>query len=378
MTLLATQPIKSFYAVAATAFELTCLPLWLLKHLTTYGRNHPSWTFRQSLSVHLLYNLLKHFASIHVTRPLSHTADAEKERFVLIKSQPSDKKSYFRGPLVDNPDVQPQDLGATWYPAPLSAASDLSNVLVILHIHGGAYVIGDGRTAATGFLAHNLVKHTPATHVLAPQYRLSTLPPSPTSNPFPAALQDTLTTYLYLLHEVKVPAANIIISGDSAGGNNTIAFLRYLAEYGADIDLPNPSAALLLSPWINPSDASPATVHKNRNFASDYLSHAFVAWGSAAYAGKNDIVHNKYVNMTMRSFSTKVPIWVSAGTVELLYDDDKEWARMMGEVEGNRVEFYGEEGAPHDVMLVGETLGFVESARRIAKSAGEFIKGVRV
>jgi acetyl esterase/lipase len=378
MAIVAYQPFKALYSLGAVAFELTCLPLWLIQHLTVYGRGHPSWTYRQSLTMALFFKFIKHMAIVQVKTPLPLTPGAEKERFVVIKSKKDEVEKFFRGPLVGNQDVKPQDVGATWYPAPLSKGSDLSNVVVDLHIHGGAFVVGDGRTEATGFLAGRLLKHTAATHVIAPQYRLSTLPASKTSNPFPASLQDSLTTYLYLLHELKVPAKNIILSGDSAGGNNAIALIRYLAEYGRDVSLPSPSAALLISPWINPSDPSDDFIHTNPNYGTDYLAHPFIAWGSTAYAGLGGptSLHHGYAALNGRPFKTEVPMWVNAGSTELLYFDDKEWAEMMIK-EGNQVVFDLEEGAPHDVWLLGATLGFVGAADRCAKRAGEWLQEVR-
>ena len=135
-------------------------------------------------------------------------------------------------------------------------------------------------------MAKKLLKHTPATHVFCPQYRLSTLPVSKTSNPFPAALQDSLTSYLYLLNDLKISPKNIILSGDSAGGNLAIALLRYITDYGSELGLPAPSSALLWSPWTNPADTSGSYVHDNRNYATDYISPPFTAWGTSAYAGE--------------------------------------------------------------------------------------------
>lgn len=61
-----------------------------------------------------------------------------------------------------------------------------------------------------------------------PRYRLAP------QNPFPAALLDALTAYLYLLHpppgalHKPIPASKIIIAGDSAGGNLSFALLQLL------------------------------------------------------------------------------------------------------------------------------------------------------
>ncbi|KAF2679714.1 alpha/beta-hydrolase [Lentithecium fluviatile CBS 122367] len=378
MSILSTQPFKTLYALSATTFELFCLPLWILRNITVRGRQHPSWTFRQSLSVRLLFAYVYHIAKIQIRTPLPLTPGKEAERFIVVRAKKEDEEKYFRGPLVGNPDVRLQDVGGTWYPAPLSRDSDVENVLVVLHIHGGAYVTGDGRTEATGFLAKNLLKHTPATHVLAPQYRLSTLPASKTSNPFPAALQDSLTTYLYLLHELKIPARNVVISGDSAGANNAIALLRYLAEYGEELGIEAPSAALLWSPWLNTADNTPEFTLTNPNYATDYLSHPFTWWGSTAYAGLGGqaALENGYASPNGRPFRTQVPLWVNCGGAEALFFDDREWAEMM-EKEGNKVRFDVEEGAPHDVLLVGNLCGFEEAAGRGAKRAGEWLGDVR-
>lgn len=190
MGLLAYQPFKGVYALSAVGFELARFPLWLVKYALSYGRQHPEYSFRQALGVRVLFSAVYHMARVQVATPLPLTPGAEKERFVVIKAKPEDR-ALFKGPMLSNEDIQPTDIGATWFPAPLSKESDLSNVVVVLHIHGGAYVISDGRTGSHGYFAKKMLKNSPASHVLSPQYRLSTLPASKTSNPFPAALQGT-------------------------------------------------------------------------------------------------------------------------------------------------------------------------------------------
>ena len=76
-----------------------------------------------------------------------------------------------------------------------------------------------------------------------PQYRLSI----DDSTRFPAGLQDVVTSYCYLTQELGVPASKIVLSGDSAGANLVLAFVKYLAEYGSQVPLDNPRAAWL---WL--------------------------------------------------------------------------------------------------------------------------------
>ncbi len=245
-----------------------------------------------------------------------------------------------------------------------------------MHIHGGAYVSGDGRTQASGYFAGLIQKHTGASHILIPQYRISSLPASKTSNPFPAALQDSLTSYLYLLNDLHIAPSNIIFSGDSAGGNAAISLLRYIVEFGSEIGLPNPSAALLWSPWIDPSDTSCSYVHNNPNYATDYISPSFTLWGSGAYAGLGgkETLSSPYVTHKYQMFKTPVPIFVNTGGGEVLYFDDCEWAEKMKDA-GNDVTLDVEKNVPHDILLVGNIIGFDKEANASAKRAGEWLIG---
>ncbi|MDQ2811364.1 MAG: alpha/beta hydrolase [Actinomycetota bacterium] len=64
--------------------------------------------------------------------------------------------------------------------------------------------------------------------------------------PFPAAVEDALQTYLGLL-ETGVPAARIVLRGESAGGGLALALLVTLRDRG----LPQPAAAFVFSPWAD-------------------------------------------------------------------------------------------------------------------------------
>ncbi|KAL6709965.1 hypothetical protein ACN47E_000750 [Coniothyrium glycines] len=372
MTLVATQPFKGIYVLGALSFEVARFPLFLFKYLLRSGRQHTQWTFRQAIGVRLFYSVVYHIASIHMTTVLPLTPGTEKERFVLIK--PAKNESY-KGPLRSNPQIKPAEIGATWYPAPLSVQSDKSNIRVVLHVHGGAFVTGDGRTVASGFMAKKFLKYSNVTHVLCPQYRLSTLPVSKTSNPFPAALQDTLTSYLWLVNDIGVSPKDIVVSGDSAGGNLAISLLRYVAEFGPDLDIPAPSTALLWSPWINPADNSCSYVYDNDHFATDYLSPPFTRWGSTAYAGEAGLetLKQPYISHKDKMFTTEVPLFVNTGGGEVLYYDNVEWARNMDKA-GNNVTLDVEDFVPHDIIVMGSVLGFNTAATNCAKRAGEWLR----
>lgn len=377
MTLLTYQPFKALYVLCALGFELARLPFWLVKYVFTFGRQHPGFTFRQALGVRILASIVNHSAAVRVQPPLKLTPGSEGERFVVLKPA---AESAYKGPLASNPDVKPVPIGATWYPAPLTASSE--NVLVVLHIHGGAYVIGDGRTSSSGYFAKKILRQASAagvTHVLKPQYRLSQLPASRTSNPFPAALQDTLTSYLYLLRELKIPANQIVLSGDSAGANAVYALLRYLTEFGDELNIPKPLAAWLWSPWVEIKVAAdPTSLTSNRNYSTDYLPTSFTYWGAHAYAGLNGLklLENPYISGLKHPFQAGVPIWVNTGAREVLFNEDCELVENMREV-GNQIQLDVEEMAPHDICLIGNVIGFDKEAKGCAERAGLWLKEVR-
>ncbi|EPS43607.1 hypothetical protein H072_2376 [Dactylellina haptotyla CBS 200.50] len=153
---------------------------------------------------------------------------------------------------------------------------EVSSPVTVYYIHGGAMYLMDPAThrPATARLA----KETKG-RVLSFRYRLAP------QNPFPAALMDCLLGYLYLLypppgalHEAVEPK-NIVICGDSAGGNLTTALIALLltlrrmypdgiAHNGKSVELPLPAGIGLNSPWVDTTHCFPSVI-TNKDF--DYI-----------------------------------------------------------------------------------------------------------
>ena len=108
---------------------------------------------------------------------------------------------------------------------------------VLLYLHGGGYVMGSPNTHRA--LAGELSRATGAT-VLLPDYRLAP------EAPFPAAVEDAVAAYRWLLDRGSEPAT-LAIAGDSAGGGLTAATLVALRDHGVAL----PRAAACLSPWTD-------------------------------------------------------------------------------------------------------------------------------
>ena len=108
---------------------------------------------------------------------------------------------------------------------------------VILYLHGGGYVAGD-LPYALGFgsvLADDLQRR-----VFCAAYRLAP------EHPFPAALEDALTAYQYLLAE-GLSGRDIVLCGESAGGGLIWALSLKLKELGLEL----PAGIIGISPWVD-------------------------------------------------------------------------------------------------------------------------------
>ena len=141
----------------------------------------------------------------------------------------------------------------------------------ILYFHGGGFRLGS--VASHRDLISRIAKAT-RSRVLAVDYRLAP------EHRFPAAVDDALAAYDYLLAQGIDPTTMILI-GDSAGGNLVLAAMLSLRER----KLPLPKSAVLMSPWTDMAatgesyasraDADP--IHQRNMIlalAKDYLGDA--------------------------------------------------------------------------------------------------------
>lgn len=324
------------------------------------------------------------YSNVGITE--THTLEPGKEGDRFQVAEPFSPEHY-RGPLASNPDVKPATVGGTWFPEKPDPEKGFGGV-VVLHIHGGAFVLGDGRTGYSGFLAKTLIDKAGAGAVFAPQYRLSGYGSSSSSaggtttsgaaNPFPAALQDVVTSYLYLTRTLGIPPSRVVLCGDSAGGNLVIALLRYLDAFGGDLGIAPPSSAVLIAPWVNPlASLGPDSVYKqHEHWSTDYLPVSFLRWGAKVYSSGLADENLLYVTPLGNPWKTRVPIFVSMGEAEILETDGTAWCRQMQEAGGD-VEVYYEEHAVHDTLLMGAIIGWEESAQVVATRIGEFVTKVQ-
>jgi monoterpene epsilon-lactone hydrolase len=128
--------------------------------------------------------------------------------------------------------ISANGVAAEWTSTP-GAARDAA----VLYVHGGGYVIGSldshrHLVAETGRAANTVA--------LALDYRLAP------EHPFPAAVDDAVAGYRFLLGQGFKPS-RIAIAGDSAGGGLVVAAMVAIREAG----LAQPGCGWCLSPWID-------------------------------------------------------------------------------------------------------------------------------
>jgi acetyl esterase/lipase len=363
----ASQPVKLLYTIWAISLNAARLPFWMIYFIPSFLRQNPKWSWNQALKVRILKGFLRYVSVTQAGTPTILEPGKEAEKFITISPGKPDK---YIGVVAQDAEIFPVKIGATWYPSRRSSASTGN---VVLHFHGGAYVIGDGRTQDAGFATKTILENAQVTHVLCPQYRLASNP----GGRFPAFLQDGITSLLYLTETLNIPAEKIIISGDSAGGHLCLALLRYIHD-NPDAKLRNPACAWLWSPWVNPGSALiPGSYGLSPHESTDYLDEGFGSWGAKAITpsrASGITLEHPNICILGNAFATPTPLHFSVGECEMLYHDDLKTYEEFKAISGNKVDLHIQKGAVHDIILIGNIVGMEKEAAFAAKKAGEFLR----
>lgn len=348
------------------------LPLLVLAYLQPERRQDPDWTYRQALCNSALKAFLGVFAFCRIRPSLTLRPGLERDRFVLI--EPSNPEFYTG--IAQDKIVKPEVIGGTWYPKRLPADFIIpEGGHIVLHLHGGSYIMGDGRTASCQFLAKNLLAHTPARYILCLQYRLAGHP----KNRFPAQLQDVISAYSYMIHTLHIPPARIIVSGDSAGGHLVLALLRYIVNFEMKSLLPPPKCSWLWSPWCDvPAGADIAAWVKSPKYHTEYIPGSLQVWGAKNFLRNLHLTTpvEEYVAPIKHPFPLPCPMFIVSGGREVLFEEHLRFAQVFQRLPENMasVKFYMEDKVPHDVLMVGWIMNFEKEARLCAIKAGGFVR----
>jgi len=202
---------------------------------------------------------------------------------------------------------QPAGFGADVGGLRTTPKSGADSDRAVLFFHGGGYVFGSARMYR--HLAGRIAKAA-GVPVYQPDYRLAP------EHPHPAAIDDGLGAYRAMLD--RVAPERLVVGGDSAGGNLTLAVLQRARAEG----LPMPAGAFLLSPWL---DLRGALVGRANADTELLILPASVERATAFYAGDHDVA-DPAVSPILGSMEGLPPTLVQVATNELLYDDSTAFA----------------------------------------------------
>lgn len=180
---------------------------------------------------------------------------------------------------------------------------------VFLLLHGGGYNAGSPKTHRR--LAADLSRVTKM-RVLVPDYRLAP------EHPFPAAVEDALLAYGWLLGQ-GITEENIVVGGDSAGGGLALSMLLALREAKARL----PRGAVLLAPWTDLTASSPS--YKASRERDPMITQEGLQEAGLWYAGERDPA-DPMLSPLFAHLSGLPPMLIHVGGDEVMVDDSRIFA----------------------------------------------------
>ncbi|OYT70032.1 MAG: alpha/beta hydrolase [Chloracidobacterium sp. CP2_5A] len=199
-----------------------------------------------------------------------------------------------------------------------------------LYLHGGGYIACSPHT-------HRPITVTLATllrgRVFALDYRLAP------EHRFPAALDDAVAAYRWMVETQGVSPRRLLIAGDSAGGGLALSTLIRLRELGA----PLPAGAALYSPWTDLAGTGETLETNTERDAMFY--GAGIRLAGRIYAGDMPPDH-PLISPLYADLTGLPPLLIFASSSEVLLDDARRLAEKA-RAAGVAVELRIEDDLPH-------------------------------
>ena len=250
-------------------------------------------------------------------------------------------------------DIRLEAIDAGGIPAEWSLAPGSDSSKVLLFFHGGGYCSGSiashrGMVTEAGRAAK--------VRTLAVEYRLAP------EHPFPAALEDALAAYEFLLRQGIVPG-HMAVGGDSAGGGLTLAALTRMRDAGK----PLPGCAWLVSPWVDLQMTGASLVDKadvDPLIQKPYLEELATAFLAGADPA------GPLVSPLRADLAGLPPMLIQVGAAEALLDDALRVARRAGAADVSvSLEIW-----PHMIHAWHLWAAQLADGRRAIATAGAFMR----
>jgi monoterpene epsilon-lactone hydrolase len=213
-------------------------------------------------------------------------------------------------------DVQIETVDAGGVPAEWTLTPTADPTRVVLFLHGGAYISG-GIATHRHMVAQ--IGRVARARTLALDYRLAP------EHPFPAALEDALTAYRFLLTHGYAPS-HIVLAGESAGGGLVLAMLVSLRQMGVAL----PACAWLSSPWTD-LDMTGASMESKAD-VDPLIQKPYLLEAAAAYLNGAD-PRTPLASPLYADLNGLPPMLIQVGTAETLLDDSTRLARRAAQAD---------------------------------------------
>jgi acetyl esterase/lipase len=198
-------------------------------------------------------------------------------------------------------------------PAERLTPADAVEGRAILYLHGGGYCIGSPKSHRA--IAARFADQAKAVTLVA-DYRLAP------EAPFPAAVDDALKAYRYLLDEGYQPH-RIAIAGDSAGGGLSLA----TALAARDAGLPQPGCLFLISPWADLGHHGPS--YAQMEPVDPMITVSGIKQYSYHYGAGADLNHPQ-MSPARADLTGLPPMLIHVGQAEVLLSDSITLAQTAG------------------------------------------------
>ena len=175
---------------------------------------------------------------------------------------------------------------------------------VILYCHGGGYSTGSTVYART--LTTKLAEST-GMDVFCFNYRLAP------ECKFPAAAEDAMKAWNYLMY-LGYGARDVIVAGDSAGGNLALSLTLKLKDEGRML----PRGLALMSPWTDLTKSGKS--YQTRSSVDPVLDQEYLDRMIENYAGGMELT-NPYISPLFGKLEGLPPVYIQVGDNELLLSD---------------------------------------------------------
>ena len=182
----------------------------------------------------------------------------------------------------------------------------------ILYCHGGGYT--SGNLGYSRVLSSKLA-HATGYDVLSFEYRLAP------EFPYPAAVEDALRAWDHLML-LGYGARDIVLAGDSAGGNLALVLCRRLKEAGRRL----PGALILMSPWTDMTMSGAS--YAERAEIDPMLTPEYIEAVRTAYAAGRDY-HSPDLSPLFADLTDFPPTLIQVGDHEILYSDSEALASAL-------------------------------------------------